>query len=123
MSVIVNAEGCRGLTVNREAGGGAPGAVWKCVKLTGVAGLVLHADLIEGQFGFSQSLAQTDPTFERLLRVVAVFGVGGDLGSVALLGRLPPQHLANPLTQAVPARQSNWSPNNGRPVALQVYFT
>ncbi len=112
------------LTINREAGGGAFGAVWVCVELAGVAGLVLRPDRLDGQLGVAQASAQVDPPHELLhYALVAVLGVGGHGGGVALLGRLSPQHLAHPLREAVPARQGDRPPAHGRLVALQVDFT
>lgn len=94
------------LTINKEAGGGAFGAVRVCVELTGVAGLILRPDLLDGQVGVPQGEAQADPTRKLVGYVpVAVLGVGGHGGGVALFGRLPPQHLAHPLREAVPAGQ------------------
>ena len=93
------------------------------MELAGVAGLVFGVDLLDGQLGVSQCPAQTNPTFVLLLRVVAVYGGGGHSGGVALLGRLPPQHLADPLGEAVPTGQGDRLATYGRPIALQVNFT
>lgn len=112
------------LTVDREAGRGTSGAVWEGVKLTGVAGLVLRPDRLDGQLAVVQSPAQANPTSERLLYVVMTsLGVGGHLGGVALLSRLSPQHLLHFLREAVQAGQGNRLPAYGRLVALQVHFT
>lgn len=111
------------LTVHGEAGSGAPGAVWVRVELAGVAGLVLRPDRPDGQLGVAQAAAQANPTRELLgYALVAALGVGGHGGGVALLGRLPPQHLVHPLGEAVPAGQGGRLPAHGRLVALQAHF-
>lgn len=93
------------------------------MKLAGVAGLVLRADAQDGQPAVSQRGTQPDSIPERLGRVVASLGVGRHGGAVALLARLGPQHLADPLGEAVPAGEGDGFPADGRPVPLQVHFT
>lgn len=94
------------------------------MELAGVAGLVLRPDRLDGEMGVAQAAAQANPTRE-LLRyaLVALLGVGGHGGGVALLGRLPPQHLVHPLREAVPAGQGGRLPAHSRLVALQAHFT
>lgn len=112
------------LTVDREAGGGTPAAIWVGVKLTGVAGLILCPDRLDGQFAVFQSSAQANPASERLLyALMTILGVGGHRGGVALLCRLPPQHLLHSLRKAVPAGQGDRLPAYGCLVALQMHFT
>lgn len=112
------------LTINRQAGGGLHSAVWICVELAGVARLVLRLHLLDGQLGVGQASAQTNPTHELIRHaLVAVLGVGGHGGGVALFGRLPPQHLLDPLGEAVPAGEGGGVPAHGRLVAIQVHFT
>lgn len=112
------------LTVDREAGGGPLDAVWVCVELAGVAGLVLRPDRPDGQLGVVQSSAQANVILEVLLYVVVTFlAVGSHGGGVALLGRLPPQHLVHPLREAVRAGEGGHLPAYGSLVAHQPHFT
>ena len=94
------------------------------MELAGVARLVLRPGLLDGQLGVTQAAAQANPTHELVsYGLVATLSVGGHGGGVALLGRLPPQHLEHPLRDAVPARQGGRLPAHGRLVALQAHFT
>lgn len=111
------------LTVNRQAGGGAPGALWVGVELAGVAGLVLHPDPLYGQPGVSHGAAQAHAAAEGLLHQrVAVLGVGRHAGCVALFGRLPPQDLSHPLREVVRAGEGGLHPAHCSLVALQAHF-
>lgn len=112
------------LTIDRQAGCGAPGAVWVRVELAGVAGLVLRRHRLDGEHGPVQSPAQTDPLPEVLLHaVVTRLAVGGHGGGVALLGRLPPQNLLHLLVEGVAAGEAGRLPADGRRVAHRLHFT
>lgn len=131
MFLKINEYGCRQavfpvtrLTINREAGCGAPDAVWECVELAGVARLVLGPDRLDGQLGVSQGSAQTHTLLEHLFYdLVAMFIVGGHGGGVTLLGYLCPQHLVHPLREAVPAGEGGRLTAHSRLVAIQTHFT
>lgn len=93
------------------------------MELTGVAGLVLCSHVLNGQLCVSQSSAQADPTLKRMLYfVVVALSKGSHSGGVALLGRLPPQDLLNPLGEAVPAGKGGRLPAYGRLVAIQMHL-
>lgn len=108
------------LTVDVEAGDGVPGSVRVGVELAGVARLVLHFDLLDGQSSLPQRGAQADPTFELLPQVRAQLGVRGDRDGVTLFRRFPPQSLGNPFDEGVRAGQGDGQPTYGRLVPLQV---
>lgn len=89
------------------------------MELTGVAGFILRPDRLDSELRVANVLAQADPTDE-LIRdaLVATLGAGGHGGRVALLGRLPPQHLVHLLWDAVPAGQGGRLPAHSCLVAL-----
>ena len=94
------------------------------MELADVASLILRRDRLDGHLRVVQCSAQADTAPEVLLHiVVAQLVVGGHGGGVALLGRLPPQHLAHPLREAVPAGEGDWLPAYRRLVARQLHFT
>lgn len=99
-------------------------AVWECVELAGVACLVHGPDLLDGQLSFAEAPAQTDPLAERSSNAdLSVYPVKGHGGAVALLGCLPPQHLAHARGEAVPAGEGGCLPAHCCLTALCRSFT
>lgn len=94
------------------------------MELAGVACLVHGPDLFDGQLSFAEAPAQTDPLAERRSNAdLSVYPVKGHGGGVALLGCLPPQHLAHPRVEAVPAGEGGSLPAHCRLIALYRSFT
>lgn len=94
------------------------------MELAGVAGLVLSPQLQDGELGVAQAATQAHPTPELLADALVVTpGIRGHSGGVALLGRLPPQHLVHPVGEAIPAGEGGRLPAHRRLVALQVHLT
>lgn len=112
------------LTKDRKAGSGVFDAVWECVELAGVAGLVHRPDLLDGQLSVAEAPAQTDPLAERGSNAdLSQYPVKGHGGAVALLGCLLPQHLAHTRGEAVPAGKGGCLPAHCRVIALCRRFT
>lgn len=112
------------LTIHRKAGCGAFGAVRIRVELAGVARLVHHLDLLDGQLSVAEATVHTEPPGEAIRHAeLAVLPVGGHGGGVALFRRLLPQHLLHPLREAVAAGEGGRLPAHHRLVALYGSFT